>query len=107
MEERAAKAENTLLRLIESIKQEKQDHEEALKEERHKNVEAENKITLLREKMERLVQLTKKQQESDELVLKLANLEKEATNFQTQLSQCKSELEMEKERVSFNSDMRY
>jgi uncharacterized membrane protein len=70
-----------------------------LKEERLRNAESEKKITFLQEKMERLVQLTKKQQESDELVQKLASLEREATNYQTQLVQCKSDLEREKERV--------
>lgn len=81
------------------MKQDKARHEEALKGEKIKTQEAEKKLGLLHEKLERLIQLTKKQKESDDFISKIANLEKETTTYQTQISNLQAELTQEKNKV--------
>ncbi len=97
LEERAATAENALIKYVDVVKQDKARYEEALNEERFKTTEAERKINFLQEKLDRLVQLTKKQQDN-ETINKIATLEQEATKYQNQITQIKLELEHEKGR---------
>eukprot|EP01114_Cavostelium_apophysatum_P006944 TRINITY_DN1855_c0_g1_i3.p1 TRINITY_DN1855_c0_g1~~TRINITY_DN1855_c0_g1_i3.p1 ORF type:complete len:1275 (+),score=435.86 TRINITY_DN1855_c0_g1_i3:56-3826(+) len=98
-DERARRAEDTLLRLVETVKQDKQRHEETLREEQQKAAEAEKKGNFLQEKMDRLVQLTKKK-ESDEVVNKVAAMERDAAAYQSQVSHLKTELENAKNKMA-------